>query len=334
MKILVVKPSSLGDVIHSLPFLNALKKTFPDCRIDWVISRNLKGILEDNPFVNQLISIDKDSWKNPLKLIDTLSEFLSLRKKLKSSSYDVVVDLQGLLRSGLITFFSNSPLKVGFSTSREGSRLAYNKIVTVNGTVHAVDRYLKAAESIGARTDSIEFPLHINERVRDKTERLLQGKDKYVLIAPSSRWKTKNWPIDNFISLINKVSLPCVITGSKNDFAIGQKISDSSSGNTVNLCGKTDLKNLIALIEGASAVVTNDSGPMHIAKAMNVPIVALFGPTDPEKTGPYGWKGNNTIRVITADVPCRPCFKRKCTDPLCMQDISVDTVYGALKELL
>ena len=122
MKILVIKPSSLGDIIHALPFLKAVKDTFPHAVIDWVISRNFKGILEDNPLINELIIFNKDTWKSVRKLPDTVSDISSLRKKLQSKHYDMVVDLQGLLRSGLIGFFTTATEKVGFADAREGFR--------------------------------------------------------------------------------------------------------------------------------------------------------------------------------------------------------------------
>ena len=115
MKILVIKPSSLGDVIHALPFLHAIKKSFPDALVDWVISKNLKGILEENPLINELIIFNKDAWKNIKSLPRTVAEISALKKTLKSKRYDMAVDLQGLLRSGLIGFFTPATKKVGFS---------------------------------------------------------------------------------------------------------------------------------------------------------------------------------------------------------------------------
>ena len=130
--------------------------------------------------------------------------------------------------------------------------------------------------------------------------------------------------------------MPCVIAGSKADKELSQKIVALSEGETaIDLCGRTDLKELTALIEGARAVVTNDSGPMHIAAALDKPTIALFGPTDPVKTGPYGWQKNRKLKVIKADVPCAPCRRKKgCTEFICMNRINVGEVYEALKEYI
>ena len=338
MKILIIKPSSLGDVIHALPFLNAVKKTFPDSEVDWVISKNLMGILEDNPLINELISLDKDSWKSVKKLPETLSELSSLRKTLKSRHYDIVVDLQGLLRSGLIAFSTPTTLKIGFDDAREGSRFFYDRKVPVKESAHAVDKCLEIAKAIKADTKRVKFPLHINDASKIQIKKIIGNIKEYLVIVPSARWASKRWPAENFAQLIKKLSIPCIITGSKGDKKRVQKIigllSKKTSDKIIDLCGKTDLKELAALLAGAKAVVTNDTGPMHIAAALNVPVVAIFGPTDPVKTGPYKWQTNRKLKVIKVDVPCSPCRKKQCRELICMNKLDVDTVYRELKEYL
>jgi heptosyltransferase-1 len=343
MKILVIKPSSLGDVIHALPFLKALKDTFPEALIDWVISRNLKGILEDNPFINELIIFNKDTWKNMKRLGKTISEVSSLKKKLQSKHYDIVVDLQGLLRSGLISFFTPATQKIGFADAREGSRYLYDKKVSVPADMHAVDKCLQVAKELGADIRKVDFPLNVNRKAKDKLNKQLGDITDYVVIVPSARWISKRWPVDSFASLIRKISIPCIISGSKGDRKIAQKIKErarpatekrTERGPVVDLCGKTDLKELTALIAGARAVVSNDSGPMHIAAALNIPTIAIFGPTDPSKTGPYRWQTNKNFKVLKADVPCSPCRKKKCREFECMSQVKAETVYKSLKTYL
>jgi heptosyltransferase-1 len=357
MKILIIKPSSLGDVIHALPFLHALKKSFPDSQIDWVISSNLKGIIEDNPLINNLIILNKDSWKSIKKLPSTLSELSSLRKTLKSRRYDMVIDLQGLLRSGLIAFSTPTTIKVGFADAREGSSFFYDKKVKVSKNLHAVDKCLEVAKSVGARVNKACFPIHINSETKKSAKALVENMKDYIVIVPSARWTSKRWPPEKFALLISKLSSPCIIVGSKGDSRIAGKILKHLSGTTnqvgvssrakataktagaqspgvIDLCGKTDLKELTAVIAGAKAVISNDSGPMHIAAALGKPVIALFGPTDPEKTGPYGWQGSNTLKVLRAKVPCRPCRKRACNELICMDNIQVRAVLNSLKTFL
>lgn len=334
MKILVIKPSSLGDVIHSLPFLKAVKDTFKDVQVDWVISKNLQEVLEGNPLINRLIVIDKDSWKKIWKALKTVADMKELIKTLRDDEYDMVVDLQGLLRSGIITFFARSPVKAGFDNAREGSRIFYNKKVSIADAVHAVDRYLEAAKAIGAGIGKAEFPISVDNDAKENIRKVLGNITQYAVAVPSARWQTKRWPPEKFGSLISRLSVPCVITGSSADTQIAERVISSSGGNGFSLCGRTGLKELTALIAGARAVVSNDSGPMHIAAALGIPVIALFGPTDPEKTGPYGWHTNENLRVIRAPVSCSPCFRKKCKEDPCMNKIGVEEVYEAVKEYL
>lgn len=332
----------MGDIIHALPFLKAVKDRFPDASVDWAVSKNLRGILEDNPLINELIVFDKDSWKSIRNIPKTSGDISRLRRTLKSRNYDIVVDLQGLLRSGLMSLSTPSPLRVGFADAREGSRFMYNRKVSVNGITHAVDKNLEIAKAIGAAVKRAEFPLNIDDKSRRKIKALLGDVKEYILILPSARWSSKRWPPENFAALISKLSIPCVISGSgadreiclkliKNIFGTGQTTKQPK---IINLCGETSLKELTALIEGAKAVVSNDSGPMHIAAALNRPVVALFGPTDPSKTGPYGWQKNKNLKVIKTGVSCSPCFKKRCKEPLCMTEISAERVFDKLREYL
>jgi lipopolysaccharide heptosyltransferase I len=334
MKILIIKPSSLGDVIHSLPFLKALREKFQDAYIEWVISKNLKELLEGNSLINELIVFDKDSWKRIGNLPETFKETIGLIKRLKSKRYDMVIDLQGLLRSGLMAFFSPSPLRIGFKHAREGSGLFYNRRISVNDSLHAVDKYLEIARSLGARTDRVEFPLFLKDVDREKIKNKIGNLSEYVVIVPSARWESKRWPPENFGMLIERLPVPCVIIGNYSDTQTVQHVINSSNGKGINLCGRTSLREVAALIADAKTVISNDSGPMHLGVALRRPVVTLFGPTDPSKTGPYGWGKNKNLKVIKTDVPCSPCFKKRCKTPLCMWGISVERVLEEVKEFL
>jgi heptosyltransferase I len=325
-KILIVKPSSLGDVIHSLPFLNAVRICFPKSEIHWVIAKGLEGILENHPMINKLWVIDKDSWKNIQKVKGTIQEIKVLFKKLKHEKYDLVVDLQGLLRSGVITGATGAPVRIGFREAREGSSVFYTHKVTGGKYIHAVDRYLKIAEFLGCKIADISFPFPPFDSSLFFIPDLSSLKD-YIVIVPGARWKTKIWPAEKFGRLASLLPLKSIIVGSKTDKAIADEIVSLSGGRAVSLAGKTNLRELIAIISKANFIVSNDSGPMHIAAALNVPVFAVFGPTDPLRTGPYG-KGHTIIRE---DILCSPCFRKSCDEMKCMKDLSVEKVYGIIK---
>jgi heptosyltransferase-1 len=321
-KILVVKPSSLGDVVHSLPFLNAIKTCFPAASIHWVIAKGLEGIFEGHPMIDKLWIINKDDWKKIGNLKVTANELKELFKNLKKEKYDVVFDLQGLLRSGIITSATGARARVGFKEAREGSRFFYTHKVEGGKNIHAVDRYLKMAQFVGCDISDIIFPL----QVPTGTSSCIAGlppDQKYAVIVPGARWKTKKWPAEKFGKLSSRLPLKSIIVGGRDDKNIADEIVSLSSGRATSLAGKTDLIELIEIMKHARFVVSNDSGPMHIAAALGIPVFAIFGPTDPGKTGPYG-KGHI---VIMENVPCAPCFRRTCEDLKCMNSLSVEKVY-------
>jgi ADP-heptose:LPS heptosyltransferase len=308
-KILIVKPSSLGDVIHSLPFLNAVKTCLPESEIHWIIAKGLEGILENHPMINKLWVIDKNSWKKIKNLKNTIQEIKGLFKNLKQEKYDLVVDLQGLLRSGVIT-----------------AATGYTHKVAGGKNIHAVDRYLKIAESLGCNISDISFTFPAFDSSLSFIPNPSSLKD-YIVIVPGARWKTKIWPAEKFGKLASMLPIESIIVGSKSDKTIADEIVSLSGGRAVSLAGKTNLRELIAIISRANLIVSNDSGPMHIAAALNVPVFAVFGPTDPFRTGPYG-KGHTIIRE---DILCSPCFRKSCDDMKCMKDLSVQKVFGIIK---
>ncbi len=325
-KILIVKPSSLGDVVHGLPFLNAIRKRYPEAEIHWVIFKGFEGLLEGHTMIHKLWIVDKDSWTKFNRAKDTISEIKSLLRDLKEERFDLVVDLQGLLRSGLITAATGAPVRIGFKEAREGSRVFYTGKVPGGRDIHAVDRYLKVAEFLGCDISEIVFPLPYSG-IPSSLNVYPSSFEEYVVIVPGARWKTKRWPPEYFGRLAYLLPLRSIIVGSKSDVNIANEIVALSQGKSCSLAGKTDLKELIAVIKGSKFLVTNDSGPMHIAAALGVPVFAIFGPTDPLRTGPYG-KGHTIIRE---SVTCAPCFKKTCNDLKCVESLSVERVFEIVR---
>ena len=324
IKILIVKPSSLGDVVHSLPFLNVVKTCFPKAEIHWVIAKGIENLLVGHSMIDKLVIIHKDMWKKITHAQRTVKEIKALLKSLKQEKYDLVIDLQGLLRSGIITKATHAPIRVGFQEAREGSRLFYSHKVKGGKNIHAVDRYLKIAAYLGCDISDIRFPFPSDSL--SPLNRSLFPED-YAVIIPGARWKTKVWPAEKFGKLASKLSLKSVVVGSKSDIEAADTIVLLSQDKSTSLAGKTDLKELVEVIRYAQFVVSNDSGPMHIAAALNIPVFAIFGPTDQTRTGPYG-KGHTIIRE---DVTCAPCFKKTCNDMKCMNNLSVEKVYHLVR---
>lgn len=367
-RILIVKPSSLGDIIHSLPALWELRRLFPEAHIGWVIKEVWRDIITDNPLLDEVIVLKKG-----------VRGFFSAVQDIRKRGYDTVIDLQGLFRSGLITILSGASEKTGFANARELAHLFYNhKVAVPPGTIHAVERYLLTIETLMSRDLTVEhknpppsmgggkgegeqsvlsplplipshegrgnkerrlnFPLYVDigdaEWVKDflRTNNLSHSRP-LIAINPSARWKKKRWPTASFAALINQLiqdlKAGIIILGSKEDIPIAGEISFLASDKPVVAAGKTSLKTLTALLERVDLLLTNDSGPMHIAAALGTPVIALFGPTNPGLTGPYG---DNHI-VIRKEMECSPCLRRPCLHgrPVCMEAITVEEVMEAVK---
>ncbi len=329
-KVLIVKPSSLGDVIHAMPFLYSIKAQMPEAGVHWVIADNLAPLLEGHPLIDSLWKISKDEWKKPARIFRTIKEFRDLSKALKKEEFDAVFDLQGLLRSALIARAAGAKAVVGFREAREGGNLFYTHKVSVPGKLkmHAVERYLKMAEfaGIGPKMDFLEFfPLPADNDFSPPMKA-----NEYAVIAPGARWPSKRWPARNWGELARRLPFASVITGADSDAGLAREVASHSGGRAISFAGKSSLKELVEIIRHARFMATNDSGPMHIAAALGVPVFAVFGPTDPELTGPYG-KG---IRVvIRKQVICSPCRNRTCKDMTCMNSVRVEMVEEEINKI-
>lgn len=304
-RILIIKPSSIGDVIHTFPCVALMRKAFGnDLRISWVVNENLRGVVELCPGVDRIVPFPRAKMWN----VSCIRAFL---KELRSEEYDVALDYQGLLKSGLIAYFSRARLRVGFAHSREGSPFFYNrKVHVVDLHTHAVDKNVqltREALGIGEDIGIGDVPVSIKSRPRC---------GKVVAVCFSSRWESKNWPLSFFADVLRDVAgqrkeTRFLLIGSKEDEAQGEKLVElAAMQNVVNLAGKTSFNELAVALAEADVLFTVDSGPMHLAAVCGTPCVALFGSTDPVLTGPYGAPGFHT--VLRSNCEKAPCFKRKC----------------------
>jgi heptosyltransferase-1 len=324
-KILIIKPSSLGDVIHSLPFLNLIKADFNFAKIHWIIAAGLESLLENHPMIDKLWIINKDNWKDIRKLKDSILEIKRLCSELKNESYDLVIDLQGLFRSGFFAKASDAPIRIGFAEARERSSMFYTNKVEGGKEIHAVDRYLKIASALGVSIDDVKFPMPLI--VEPEWIKEIRAKfEEYAVIIPGARWETKKWDTQRFAELAVNLNGRFLVLGSGQDKEISDYIERHSKGKALSLAGKTNLKELIILIRKAKFVISNDSGPMHIAAACGIPVIAIFGPTNPARTGPYGYNH----MIVKSALPCAPCYKRSCKSVKCLKDITVEMVCDAV----
>ena len=345
MNILIVKLSALGDVVQTIPAFEALRSHYPGAHISWLVEEGAAELLEYYPGLDEVYVCKRKSWLKklgrpawwPLVLLD----IIRFSKHLRRRHYDLIIDFQGLLKSAIWVGLARGGRKIGFDGSREGSwRFLNERLPPFDPDRHALDRYLDVARYLGAKVD--EIPVHNPWTLAEEHQfenRLNQvtkdGESPLVLCHPVSRWQTKLWPESNFarlaVELVEKLHAIVVFTGSAADRdTVAAVIHRAGLRGLHNWAGTTNLRELAYLCKRASVVISTDSGPMHLAAVLGTPVVALFGPTAPWRTGPYG----KIHRVIRANSDCSPCFQRTCDKVDCMSAIGVDEVFQAVVEQL
>ncbi|MCX8156659.1 MAG: lipopolysaccharide heptosyltransferase II [Verrucomicrobiae bacterium] len=311
MKILLLKPSSLGDVAQAVPVLRLLRRWRPEAEIWWWIEKDYAALLEGDPDLTGLYRFDRRGWRHGrgwLGWWDTVQQMRSRR-------FDWVIDLQSLARSGVFAWLANGALLAGLEDGREGAHGFYDLCVPrPHPLAHAVDWYVSVLRRLGVPTTlpfvwlPPRFAAH-----RSITQRWRPEGKVWVAMAPGARWPNKRWPVEHFSTLARLLvaahpAIQIVVMGGAADSPLAQAIAVEAPGRILNLAGQTTLPETVEWLRLVSVVVTNDTGPMHIAAALRTPVVALFGPTEPARTGPYGQPQN----VLQLSLPCVPCMKATC----------------------
>ena len=335
MNILFIKLSAIGDVVQTLPALEAIKRTYPDSNVTWAVEEAAADILDGHPLIDRLLVSRRKSWtrmlRNPLTFFQGLGGIVRFFSELRSTRYDIAIDFQGLFKSGILIGLARAQRKIGFDRTRELSYLFLNeRLPAYDIEKHALERYLDVARYLGAKDTSPTCTLPIEReisRIKQRIEGLKLARRPLVAINPVARWKTKLWSEGKFAELadrlINERNAVVIFTGSYDDGPVNARILAMMKQNAVSWAGETTLKELAALASLCTVFITTDTGPMHLAAAAGTRVVALFGPTAPWRTGPFG-PSHVTVR---AGLICSPCFKRTCDDNVrCMEEITVDEV--------
>lgn len=346
MNILIVKLSAIGDVIHTLPALNAIRRRYPEAHITWLVEEAAAGLVSGHPALDRVIVVPRKSWMKRLnrrRFKQTLREVIGFVGRIRDTRYELVLDFQALLKSSIWITLARGNRKVGFGRGMEHMESSWlflnERIPPISMEVHALDRGLHLLRAIGIPADAVEYRLPIREPDRRRSQDLLEmapGNREGPLLAmnPAAKWETKLWDPRKFSSLADRIikahSARIVFTGAEEDRPEMDAIINDMQHPALNVAGRTTLMELAALYEGMTAVVTTDTGPMHLAAAVGTPTVALFGPTAPWRTGPYG----SGHRIVRSGPPCSPCFKRDCAHPECMTNISVGQVMDAVEDIM
>lgn len=343
-RILLIKPSSLGDIIHALPVLDGLRTRFPAATIDWLIGTAFAPLLAGHPLISNLIPFDRRRYGRMTRSARASADFLRFASDLRRRRYELVIDLQGLFRSGFLALCTRAPVRIGFHDAREAARLFYtHRIRPPSGDMHAVDKNYLVASPLGFGEHPVRFPLDLSPRVHEDVERMFLNQNAMsdqprLVIAPGARWETKLWPAARFAETINKLaaslSFCCILVGGKDEAELCHAVANQCNHQPINLCGRTTLPELSAVIARADAVLCHDSAVAHLAAAFDRALVCLTGPTNPRRTGPYGHLDD----VLRLDIPCSPCYFRKLSqcphDHRCMRELRVADVVTALRSRL
>ncbi|MDX9744954.1 MAG: glycosyltransferase family 9 protein [Syntrophales bacterium] len=338
MNILIVKLSAVGDVIHTLPSLAALRKLYPGAHVTWVVEEAAADIILGHPDLDSVVVSRRKSWQRALMkghFKKALSEMGSFLRDLRVRDYDLVIDFHGLFKSAVLVFLCRGKRKIGYDSYQELSGFFYSEKITEDMDKHAVNRYLDFPKYLGAKIEEPVFQIAIGDANKEKVDELLalhQVVGPFVAMNPVAYWDTKLWDNECFASLCDRIvetyGIFVVLTGQKAP-SLGQ-IQRLARRNVLNLEGRTSLKDLAELYRRAALLVTTDSGPMHLAAALGTPVVALFGPTDPKRTGPHG----SGHIVLQEPLSCAPCFRKFCREMTCMKKITVNAVFNEVKKLL
>jgi lipopolysaccharide heptosyltransferase I len=332
-RILLVKLSSFGDVLHTLPTLEALRTAYPSAHITWLVEAAYAPLLASHPALDEVWEAPR---LRPRELLAgaNLARLRQLLKRLRARPFDLVLDVQGLFKSALWVALARSPRKVGYDRTRELSYLALTeRVPPYDPEAHAVWRYLNLVRYLGAPPARPRFYLGLDQGV--DTSELIPTEDARPLavLHPGARWASKLWPAASWARLaewLGRQGCQVALTGSRADAELAADIVRKSQAPVRNLAGGTSLAQLAAILRRARLAVTTDTGAMHLAAALETPVVALFGPTAPWRTGPFG-PGH---RVVRLELTCSPCFQRRCPDPRCLTDLPPEVVKAACEKTL
>jgi heptosyltransferase-1 len=329
LKILILKPSSLGDVVQALPVLRLLKLHWPNSQIHWWIDSGLAPLLEGDPDLASLVLFERRRWASPAHW----PEMIQSVRWMRTQRFDLVIDLQCLARSGTFAWLANGQTLIGLDEIREGARGFYDLAVRrPSYLTHAVEWYLETLKAL-------QVPVHWNfewiparaEAAAELRRRLPIASRRWVAIQPGARWLNKRWPVEYFADLVSRLAqaqpdVSFAILGGEGDRELGATIASRTPSRCLDLTGRISLPEMIEFLRLSELMITNDTGPMHVAAALGKTVIGIFGPTQPRRTGAYG----QLHHAVQGTLPCIPCMKPVCTysKPLeCLRMLSPDLIF-------
>lgn len=333
-RIALIKPSALGDIVHALPVLTALRRRFPQSHITWIVNRAYESLLRGHPDLDATLAFDRGALKKGV--VSTAMTAVRFAQSLRGAKFDMAIDLQGLFRSGLMTFASGAARRVGLSTAREGASHFYTDIISTPGLkeAHAVDRCWRVAEEFGIVDEPKQFRIPIDADAKTWVHSQFAKRERpWLVLAPGARWLTKRWPPEHFAQLAriahDRNGATAVFIGTADEAPLAEQVIELAGVPSLNLCGQTSLSKLVAVLAAADVVLANDSGPLHIAAALGRPVVAPYTCTEIRLHGPYGCRG-----AVATTVDCHGSYIRNCDHLSCMSELTPSRLLDPLHEAL
>ncbi len=335
-RIALIKPSALGDIVHSLPVLGALRHRYPQARIVWVVNKSYESLIEGHPDLDATIPFDRTATDEGLwGAMRSVGAFV---RRLRAENFDLAIDLQGLIRSGLMCYLTGAKRRVGLATARECSCWFYTDVIETRGLpeLHAVDRYWQIVKALGVEDYPVTFRLPIHtEALEWARETLITLPRPWIMVSVGTRWETKRVPPNFFGVLLKRAQDQfggtVIFVGREDEqrlaLAAASHLDDPC---TRMLTGETNLSQLAAVLSLADVVVANDSGPLHLAVALGRPVVAPYTCTKVSRHGPYG----QAKHTIETKVSCAGSYLRQCPKLECMSEIHPDRLWPKLQEIL
>ena len=320
---LVLRMSALGDIVHTLPAVHALRKSFPAARIDWLVDEKWAPILAGNRDVSNIIAMNRGSWRN----------VMNTAARLRRTRYDVAIDFQSLYRSAMIGRLSGAPARIGFDAqySRErGAAFFYTQHVQPK-RAHKIEHNLELVESVGARAEKIAFPLADDAQAAEEVKRILcgNGVNEYFVLSPGGGWVSKCWPAERHgelaRALAERYGWTSVVSFGPGEEGLAETVR-RNAGSPEPFVQRFNLKQLVPLLRRAKLVIAGDTGPLHLASALGTPVVGLYGPTDPARNGPFSAGG-----MVVRKAGYETTYKRGKAFSESMLAISVDDVLEAIE---
>ena len=326
-RFLVIRLSSLGDIVHTLPAVHALRETFPSAQIDWVVETRWRALVDSAPDVSRIIALDRTGWRSIRACV----------KQLRAARYTCAIDFQGLYKSAALAAFSRTPVRIGFDRhlAREGgATVFYTRRVGPSGE-HVVDQNVALAEAAGARPASHAFPLRVSAEAEAAVQKLLAADkiERFVVLSPGGGWRSKCWPAERYGQLARALAerhgLRSVLNYGPGEEELAAAAS-RAAGAIAPLAVSLEISRLMALLRRAVCVVAGDSGPLHLGVALGTPVVGLYGPTDPARNGPY----SAADIVVRNARPEETTYRRGSAESPAMLSISVEQALEAVARRL